>query len=134
VALQYVIKNYLHVQNTKYFNERKVQKKFKHKNNLQQFFLTTSTISWGWNFSLYPTSSPIEFKWNVPKNFKFLRSSIINILWLEYFFIKSFSWSLNKGNSQGVLTWEMHGGPSTTSIVVLMWILKVHVTTTLHKL
>ncbi len=25
-----------------------------------------------------------------------------------------------KGNNQGVLTWEMHGGPSTTSIVVLM--------------
>jgi hypothetical protein len=41
---------------------------------------------------------------------------------------------LNKGNNQGVLTWEMHGGPSTTSIVVLMWIPKVHVVITLHKL
>jgi hypothetical protein len=38
VALQYVIKNYLYVQNTKYLNENKIQKKFKHKNNLQQFF------------------------------------------------------------------------------------------------
>jgi hypothetical protein len=41
---------------------------------------------------------------------------------------------LNKENNQGVLTWEMHGGPSTTLIVVLMWILKGHVEATLHKL
>jgi hypothetical protein len=34
--------------------------------------------------------------------------------------IKSLSWSLNKGNNQGVLTWEMHSGPPITSIVVLM--------------
>jgi hypothetical protein len=41
---------------------------------------------------------------------------------------------LNKGNNQGVLTWEMHGEPSTTSIVVLMWISKTHATTTFDKL
>jgi hypothetical protein len=29
---------------------------------------------------------------------------------------------------------EMHGGSSTTSIVVLMWISKAHVVATLHKL
>jgi hypothetical protein len=28
----------------------------------------------------------------------------------------------------------MHGGPSITSIVVLMWISKAHVVATLHKL
>jgi len=98
-------------------------------------FLTTSTTtSWGWNFSLYPTSSPIGLKWKVPKTFKSPRSSIIDILSLEYFVIKSFSWNLNKGNDRGVLTWEMHGGPSTTSIVLLMSIWKTHVATTLHKL
>jgi hypothetical protein len=37
-----------------------------------------------------------------------------------YFAIKSFSWSLNMGKNQGVLTWEMHGGPSINSIVVFM--------------
>jgi hypothetical protein len=92
------------------------------------------TTSWGWKFWLYPTSSPIRLKWKVPKNFKFPRNSIIDTFSLEYFAIKSFSWNLNKGNNQGVLTWEMHGGPSTTSIVVLMWISKVRVVAILHKL
>jgi hypothetical protein len=41
---------------------------------------------------------------------------------------------LNKGNNHGVLTWEIHGGPSTTSIAVLMWISKAYAITTLHKL
>jgi hypothetical protein len=42
VALQYVIETYLHtktvnyIQNTKYLNENKTLKKFKHKKNLQQ--------------------------------------------------------------------------------------------------
>jgi hypothetical protein len=45
------------------------------------------------------------------KNIQISKELDINIFSLEYFVIKSFSWSLNKGNNQGVLTWEMHGGP-----------------------
>jgi hypothetical protein len=93
-----------------------------------------TTTSWGWKFWLYPTSSPIRLKWKVPKFLKFPRNSIIDTFSLEYFAINFFSWNLNKGNNQGVLTWEMHGGPSTTSIVVLMWISKAHVAVTLYKL
>jgi len=62
----------------------------------------------------------IQVKNTKNKTFKSLKSLIIDTISLEYFAIKSFSYSLNKGNNQGVLTWEMHGGPSTTSIVVLM--------------
>jgi hypothetical protein len=44
VALQYVVKTYLHtkivnyIQNTNYFDESKIPKKFKHKKSLQQLF------------------------------------------------------------------------------------------------
>ncbi len=105
MALQYVVKTYLHtktmnyIQNTKYLNESKIPKKVQAQKESPTTFLTTSTTSWGWNFSLYPISSPIGLKWKVSKTFKSPRSLIINTLSVEYFAIKSFSWSLNKGNA-----------------------------------
>ncbi len=81
---------------------------------------TSTTTSRGWIFSLYPTSSIVVLKWKVPTTFKSLRSLTIDTFSVGYFAIKSFSWSLNMGKNQGVLTWEMHGGPSINSIVVFM--------------
>ncbi len=140
MALQYVVKTYIHtkivnyIKNTKYLDESKIPKKFKHKKFPTTSLTISTMISWGWNFSLYPTTSLIGLKWKVPKTFKSPRSLIIDTFSLKYFAIKFFFLNLNKGNNQGVLTWKMHGGPSITSIVVLMWISKAHVVATLHKL
>ncbi len=79
-------------------------------NNLYDNFLRLE-------FLMYLASFPIGLKWKIPKTFK---SPIIYIFSLEYFALKSIYWTLNKGNNQRVLTWEMHGGPSTTSIVILI--------------
>jgi hypothetical protein len=54
------------------------------------------------------------------KNFQVYKELENDTLSLEYLAIKSFSWSLNKGNNKGILTWEIHGGPLTTSTIVLM--------------
>jgi hypothetical protein len=141
VALQYVIKNYLHtkivnyIPNTIYFDESKIPKKFKHKKNVTQ--LNSNNLYNDFlklKFLIISNKFPNWTQVKSTKFFKSPRSLIIDILSLEYFVIKSFPWSLNKGNNQWVLRWKMFDGPSITSIVVLMWILKTHIVTTLHKL
>jgi hypothetical protein len=54
------------------------------------------------------------------KNFQISKELDHKHSFIGIFCHKILFWSLNKGNNQGVLTWEMHGGRSTTSIVVLM--------------
>ncbi len=138
VASQYVIKTYLHTKIMDYIQNismkeksqkssstRKISNKFF--NNLYNSFLRLE-------FLIVSNKFPNWIQVDITKNFQISKELDHWTLSLEYFAIKSFSWSLNKGNNQGVLTWEMHGGPSTSSIVVLVWISKAHATTTLHKL
>ncbi len=126
MVLQYAVKTYVHtkimnyIQNTNYLDESKIPKKFKHKENLQQLSSNLHHNFLRLEFLIVSNKFPTWIQTENTRNFQIVEEfdhthSFTGILCYKIFFLE-----FEKGKNQGVLTWEMHGGPSTTSIVVWM--------------